>query len=782
MFINYLKIAVRNLFRYKFYTAINILGLSFGLAISIIIGSWIWQTLNHDAFNENYSRIYMVYEAQAYNGRDTFYTTATPGPLASKLQEINPDIEKAAVLSNVWQKYPVQYNDLVFMENNIICAQPTFFDIFSFNFIQGQKVQALTAPNTVVISEKAARKYFGDENPLNKVFKVNKDYEAQVAGVFAEQPDDAMYDVDFIFPFSDVTNFSNAMVEDWAYNSFRTYALLKPGASPENVSKAIGDVVKQNNEGSVVTLHLQSLRDMTLYNLDGSELKMQYIRIFGVIAIFIILIACINFMNISTARSALRAREVGLRKVAGARKAQLVAQFYVESYLTVLIALVFALAMTSMLIFFFNQRSGFSMQNPFSNPLFFPAVIGFIVIIGGIAGLYPAIALSSYRPVVTLKGARIGSSKSFLRKLLVVLQFALSIGLIISTLVIYNQSRYLQNKDLGYDKENVIIVELPRGKVELVELMRDKLKDDPGVVAVSSGSETPSNIGSSTSSVDWEGKSPDETFLINTAFPDYDYFKTFGIKLVLGEEIPFEKGVEDAHFVINESMAKLMPYENPIGQQITLWGMKGPVVGVCEDFIFHGFGNEIEPALFWRYPTTFNKLFVRLGPGDQGDAIERIEKHWNEISPDYPFEMMYFDEHLNYYFRQTINIGWLFLTFTILAVVISCMGLFGLASFMTMQRTKEIGIRKTLGASIGNVIVLLGLDFIRWVVIGNVIAIPLAWLAMRKWLMNYAFHTDISVWIFILASLMSILIALSTVAYQSIMVARMNPSKTLMYE
>ncbi len=782
MFLNYLKIAFRNLFQHKFYTIVNIFGLAFGLSISIIIGTWIWQTFNHDTFHENYDRIYRVYESQHYEGRDVFYTTATPGPLAKTLEEDFPEIEKAIAVANIYQKYPVRQGDTVFMERSIICADEGLFDIFTFNFVEGNPETALHEPKTAVLTQSSARKYFGDQNPLGKALNFNNEIEIKVVGVVEDMPDNAMYNVDIILPFESVKDLSQSILDDWAYNSFQTYVLLSPEADPTQVESKITGVIKQHNENSACMLHLLHISRIDLYNLDGSELKMQYIRIFGIIATFIILIACINFMNLSTARSTLRAREVGLRKVAGAKKIQLIGQFYIESYLTVVIALVFALVLASLFLYLFNQRSGFTMESPYHYPLFIPVLLLFTLVVGALSGIYPALALSSFKPVVTLKGSRLQSGKSLLRKLLVVLQFTLSIGLIISTLVIYRQIRFLQHKDLGYDKENVIIAELPKGGADLIDLLRQKLGEDPGVQAVSAGSDTPSNVGSSTSSVNWEGKPENETFLINIALYDYDFFKTFGINMVSGREFEPGHGEEVYEYVINESMAKLVGYDHPVGERIDLWGMDGTIVGVCRDFIFNGFQYKVEPAIFIRIPQYFTRCFIRLAPGDQTATIERIKNVWNEISPDFPFEMQYFDQQLNYFFRSTVAIGKLFMIFTIIAVVISCLGLFGLASFLTVQRTKEIGIRKTLGASIGNVIVLLGMDFIKWVIIGNVIAIPLAWLAMRGWLSNYAYHTELHPLIFIAASLLSLMIAALTVTWQSVAVARMNPVKTLKYE
>ncbi len=782
MLINYLKIAFRNLFRHKFFTIINIFGLAFGLSISIIIGTWIWQALKHDSFHENYDRIFRVFESQHYEGRDIFYTVATPGPLASALEEDFPEIEKATVVSLVYHKFPVRQGDTVLMERRMACVQPSFFEIFTYPFIEGDPSTALREPNTAVITQTAVEKYFGELDPIGKTLNIDNQYEMRVVGVIEDMPDNAMYDIDILFPFEFAKDLSDSVIDDWAYNSYQTYILLDPGADPGEAELKITGFIKQHNEGSACMLHLMHISRIELYNLDGSEMKMQYIRIFGIIAIFIIVIACINFMNLFTARSSLRAREVGLRKVAGAKKIQLIGQFYTESYLTVIIALILSLGLTSLFLFLFNRHPGFTLPSPFHNSLFYPVIVLFTLIIGAIAGIYPALALSSFKPVTTLKGSRLKSGKSLLRKLLVVLQFSLSIGLIISTLIIYSQIRYLQNKDLGFDKENVIMIELPRGGLELVNLVRDKLKGDPGVLAVSAGSNNPSNIGSSTSNVEWDGKPEDETYLINIASNDYDYFRCFGIKMIAGRELDPDQGEEVNQYIINKTMADIIGKDNPVGERMALWGMEGSIVGVCEDFIFNGFSSVMEPVVFLRLTGYINSVFVRLAPGDQSAAIERIENIWNESSPDYPFDMRFFDEYMDFYFKSTIVIGQLFLVFTLLAEVISCLGLFGLASFMTMQRTKEIGIRKTLGASIGNVIVLLGMDFIKWVIIGNVIAIPLAWLAMRSWLHNYAYHTSLNPLIFILASLLSIAIAILTVTWQSVTVARMNPSKTLKYE
>ncbi len=782
MLINYLKIAFRNLFRHKFFTVINIFGLAFGLSISIIIGSWIWKAVNHDSFHENYDWIYRIYETQHYEGRDLFYTVATPGPLYTSLEEEYPEIEKATVVSLMYHKFPVRQGDTVLMERSMACVSPEFFEIFTYPLIEGDPATALREPNTTVITQSAAEKYFGDVNPMGKVLNINNKFDVRVVGIIEDMPDDAMYNIDLLFPFEFAKDLSNSTIDDWEYNSFQTYVLLKPDANPDALEEKITGQIKRHNEGSACMLHLMHIYRIDLYNLDGSEQKMQYIKAFGIIAIFIILIASINFMNLSTARSSLRAREVGLRKVAGARKAQLIAQFYTESYLTVIIALIVSMGLTSLFLFLFNMQPGFTLPSPFRNALFYPVIVVFTLIVGAISGIYPALALSSFKPVITLKGSRIKSGKSLLRKLLVVLQFTLSIGLIISTLVIYTQIRYLQNKDLGFDKENVIMIELPRGNADLISLVREKLADDPGILAVSAGSNNPSNIGSSTSNVDWDGKPPDETYLINIAFCDYDYFRCFGTKMVAGQELYPDQSEGNWQYIINESMAKLMRKENPVGERFGLWGMEGTVTGVCEDFIFNGFSCAVEPVVFLRITDYMGKVFVRLAPGDQLATIDRVEKVWNEISPDFPFDMRYFDEYLNYYFKSTVVIGQLFLVFTLLAVVISCLGLFGLASFMTMQRMKEIGIRKALGASIGNVIVLLGMDFIKWVIIGNVIAIPLAWLAMRSWLENFAYHTGLNPLIFIAASLMSLLIAVLTVLWQSVSVARMNPSETLKYE
>lgn len=779
---NYLKVALRNLKRHKIYSFINIYGLGIGMACTILILLWVQNELSYDRFHENAEDIYRVVHESLISGG---YSAGTPAPLAASLRNESPEIMHTVRLR--WHpRKIVKCAEKIFYEGRALSADPSIFEIFTFPLIKGDPKDALLDPQSVVITEAIAQKYFGDEDPMGKILEINGSL-TRVKGVIKNIQNNSHIQFNLVTPFQYLEEIKPDGIPPWNKSWYITYVQLQKNANPSKVSQKIADLINKNrpSQKTEERLFLQSLTEIHLHNPGGGG-PIKYVYIYSIIAFFILFIACINFMNLSTARSAHRAKEVGLRKVIGSNRVQLMKQFFGESIFLTIIAALFAVVLVELFLPAFNRFSGKHLVVHYSDLRLIFGLFVVIILTGILAGTYPAVYLSSFKPIAVLKSTmKSGLKGSAFRKALVVTQFSLSIGLIICTAVIYLQLRYMRNAELGFDKDNLVWVPVTENIETKFETVKYELLKNSNILGVSAASE--SNHGAN---LDWEGMDPDrEEYLesnVYYAMVDTGYIETVKMGLVEGRNFSkdYASDFKEA-YIVNEEAVKRWEMKHPVGKQISLNSKRGTIIGVMNNLHF-GFKEKMEPSIIYLSPNTpwdrYKDLFIRIRGGSVPEAISTIEKMWKNVNPDIPFEYRLIDELIESQYWLEKQIGTIFNSITLLAIFISCLGLFGLASFMAEKRTKEIGIRKVLGASVSSLLRLLSKEFTKWILIGNIIAWPIAYFAMNKWLQTYPNRINISIWIFLFSGALALFIALATVSYRAIKTATANPVETLRYE
>ncbi len=785
MFKNYLKIAFRNLVRQKGNSFINITGLAIGMTCSMLILMWVQDELSFDRFNKNADDIYRVVENQFYAGGQIFPVAVTPSPLAPALKEQFPEIIRSTRFS--FRSMTIRKDEKVFTEG-IVFADPDVFDIFTFQFVKGSAEKALSSPHSILLTEESAEKYFGADDPVGQTLRINNRDDFLVTGVIKNIPENSHLTYDFLAPFLYLKELGSSM-ESWGSNWCYTYVLLQKNTPHAEVDKKIIDLIKKNNENSVTEIYLQPLTKIHLYSSGkytadiGGHGDIQYVRIFSVIAIFVLLIACINFMNLATARSEKRAKEVGLRKVVGAQRHQLIRQFFSEATILSLIAFLFALLFTELLLPLFNDVSGKELA---LGQLETTMLLGFFAIAllcGIISGSYPALYLSSFSPVATIKSNRSShAGGSFFRKTLVVFQFALSVIMIIGTLVISRQMEYIRSKNLGLDKENIGYFWMSRDFREKNEVAKNEILANPNIVSATRTNQLPTYVGNSTSDWQWDGKNPADEVLMHMLTADEDYAKTFKMEMAEGRFFSREFPADSHGVVVNQTAAKIMGMESAVGKRLTFDSTNFTIVGVVKDFHFKPIQTAIEPLIMFLAPNRYYAMLMRIKPENLTETIDFVEKTYKRFDADAPFNFNFLDEDYDNLYRAEQRVGKLSGYFAIIAILIASLGLYGLASYIAEQRTKEIGIRKVLGASVPALIILLSKNFVMLAAIANLIAWPVAYVVMSGWLQNYAYRTSLSVGIFFVAATLAIVIVLITVSYQAIKAALANPVKALRYE
>jgi len=773
--------------QHKFYSFINIVGLSFGMTCFILIFLWVVDEINFDKHFKNYDNLYQVYEYQHYAGGDYLYTNATPAALAAELREKFPELKKACHFQNVWSELVFKYDNKLFNENNALVADSLFLEMFTIPLIKGDSKTALNDLNSIVISEKMANKYFGNDEALGKVIRVNNMYELTVTGVMKDIPKNSTFWFNCIIPFNWVKDFWHTDITQWGNNSYNTFIQLDSKVNTGDLAKKIFNVINDHFKGSTskTDVHLRSLSKVHLYALDPRGMSsIVGVELVGFIALFVLIIACINFMNLATARSANRAKEVGLRKVVGAQRRQLISQFLGESVLLSFISLIFAVIMVELLLPVFNQLTDKSIVFEYTNLTFILTLIAIAFVTGLISGSYPSLFLSAFNPVLVLKGKlKTGSKGSMFRRVLVIVQFSLSIMLVICTIMVTKQVDYIQNRKLGYDKNNLITVAMQGDINKKYQLIKQEFSNIPGVSKVSgNGGGMPVSIGNSTSSVSWPGRDTTENILWSFCNVDDNLFDTYGMKLIDGRTFQKENLTDTANIVLNEEAAKMMNKKEVVGEPITIWGVKGTVIGVVSNFHFEHLSQKIGPLFFYYNPKSFGTLAIKIESPNLSATIKDIQAKWKTMFPEFPFEYRFVDDYFNNMYRAEQRMQKIFIYFSILAILISCLGLFGLASFMAEQQSKSMVIRKIHGASVNGIIMLMSKEFARWVIIACVIAFPLSYWIIRIIYQNYAYRAEVSAWLFIAAGIGALAIALATVSYQSYKTARQNPADVLKYE
>jgi predicted permease len=788
---NYLKIAWRNLIRSKVFSTINVLGLALGMASSLLILLWIQDELSVDNYHANGPYLYHIMQRQMYDGK--VETGAfTPGVLADELKKQFPEVVHAAGYSGWDARMTFTVGDKINKESGH-WAGADWFKMFSIPLLAGTPATALNSPNSLAISRKVAEFYFGNtESALGKSIRIDNKSDYQVTAVFDNLPDNSSDKYEFLLNWQDCIK-RNPWMKDWNNNGPQTRVQLRPDANVAALNAKLKPFLRKFNKevghSFDAELFLHAVPDAYLYSSfkngqqDGG--RIEYVRLFSIVAVFLLLIACINFMNLATARSVKRAREVGVRKVVGALRSLLIGQFIGEAMLLTSLALLIAMGFIHFLLPAFNSLTGKDISLQLTDTRFWLTLVGVTVVTGLLAGSYPALFLSSLNPVRVLKGSlTFGSGARLFRQGLVVFQFVLSMLLIVGTIVVYRQVNYIQTKNLGYDRENLIYLPA-EGELAVqstYKTFRDELLRMPGVLAVSSMQEAPHNIGSSTGGVNWPGKDPNVNIEFTQTSVGFDVAKTLKLKIT-GRDFSPAFSTDTTNYLINQTAAKRIGYKSPVGQPLTMWGKPGKIIGVIEDFHFQSLHTSIAPLIF-RLSTepASQNVIIRTQPGQTQRALASMETLWKQLNPKFPFAYRFADEeYANLYKSETI-VGSLANYFAFLAIFISCLGLFGLATFTAEQRTKEIGVRKVLGASISNVVALLSTDFLKLVLIAILIASPLAWYTMNEWMQNFEYKVGVEWWVFLIAGVLAILVALLTISFQSIKAALMNPVKSLRAE
>ena len=808
---NYLKIAFRNLAKYKFISFINLFGLTVGLACCLLIVTYVLNELGYDKFNDKAGSIYRV--TRSFNtpdGVENLHLSAVAPPFGPLLQQQFPDIQKVTrLLPN--GVTALRYEDKLFNEQNVFFADNNMFDFFPVPVVKGNAKKALEEPNSIMMTEAVAKKYFGNEDPVNKLIRVDNQNTFKVTGLFKPFPANAHLHPEILLSFNTLkdsaiygeqqlrTNFGN--------NAFYTYLMMPAGYPTANMEKqfpAFIDkfVVFRNappgmKQSKLTSLYLQKLTDIHLTSHLDDELEpngdIKRVYIFSAIALFILLIACINYMNLSTARSALRAREIGVRKVVGAERKSIIAQFLSESILVTWFAMLLAFALTWAVIPFVNKLSGLqlSIESLLQARILIPVLL-LPFVIGLLSGLYPALFMSSFKPVLVLKGLfNAGKRTISFRQALVVTQFAISIILIIATTVVFQQLHYIQNASLGYSKEHVVTMPYVNSLARQYESFRSDMLQSPDIKNMTRTSRIPTgrlldNLGLQVLVGDTMGNPGNVSIKFVSA--DHDFIPTYGITMAAGRNFSREFLTDTTNFIINQSAVAVLGWktaEKAIGKDIQYGGVRGKVIGVMNDFHFESMHQKIIPLLLRMPGTTrsfFGNLSVKISGANVPAAMRSIEKTWKKYLPETPFQSTFLDERFDRLYNAEQQQGSIFSTFSVIAIFIACLGLFGLSAFAITQRIKEIGIRKVLGASVGNIVTLLSKDFLKLVIVAAVIAFPVAWYAMNSWLEDFAYRINIPWWIFILAGILAACIALFTISFQAIKAAVSNPVKSLRTE
>lgn len=784
MFSNYIKIIIRNFRKNTLFSFINIFGLAIGMACSILILLWVQDEMSYDSFNKNAANIYRVVENQYYAGGKLFPVAVTPGPLAKSLKDNYPEIKNSTRFD--YGSRTLRSGNKIFDED-LAFVDPAFLKMFTYPLEKGNIEDVLKDPYSIIMTRESAAKYFGDENPVGKFLTTNDTISLRVTGVLKKIPGNSHIKFEALAPF-ELMKILGRDLDKWGNNSYYTYVQLRPNTSESETNKKIKDEIKKHNDGSTTDLFLQPLLKIHLYSAGkftadiGGLGNIETVNIFSLIALIVLIIACINFMNLSTARATKRAKEVGMRKVIGADRWQIIKQFYTESILFALIALILALLISDLMLNPFNNLAGKEIS--FAS-LGWMTISGFILLTiftGIVAGSYPAIYLSSFQPIKVLKtDSKITGGGSLFRKILVVTQFSLSLILIIGTIIISSQLNYIKNRDIGFNRENVVGFNTNPSIRSNVETIKNELKQNTKIISASA-STNPTFVSNSTSSLNWEGKNENDLILFHFMAADRDFAGTFKIKMKDGRFYSKDHASDSTAIVLNEEAVKAMGLKNPVGKTITMWGNKLTIIGVTRDFNFKPMETKIEPMVILNSLDYTRSMFVRIKSEDIPATISFIENVYKKFSPSTPFNYHFLDQDFDNLYRSETRMQTIFEYFAIFAIIISCLGLFGLASYIAERRTKEIGIRKVLGANIFNLTYLLSLEFTKWVLVSNLIAWPVAYYLMNKWLLSFAYRTELSLWIFPISGLLVLFVALATVSYQAIKASLINPVKSLKYE
>ncbi len=788
MLTNYFKTAWRNLVRNKFYSAINISGLAIGLAVGIMVLIWVQYEYSYDDFHGHAKNIYKI-NSHLGTGTSAQVWDGSPAPMAVFCKQL-PEVLNTVRISNIDEHLLFSYQNKKFEESGLAFVDSTFFSMFNFKLLEGDAGRPFNDLNSIVLTSSQAKKYFGNNSAIGKIL-VTDQGNFTVSAVMEDFPGNSSIQYNMFLPMSLCAELFAAsggnggwktMDEDLGSFAFKTFVLLQTNADAGKTAHKLAEMyhAKKGDSGQDL-FSLQSLKTIHLIGADGNKNALQKVRIFLIVAILILFIACINYVNLSTARSMLRAKEVSVRKIIGAEKYQLFVQFILESALLFLIASGLAFFIIYLLLPTYNNISGkqliFSLYNTNVWLVIGSSVIGTLAL----AGVYPALLLSSFKPIQALKGKlSFGIRSTSFRKVLVVTQFAFSVGLIAITIIISIQLEYIRDKDLGFNKEHVFSFTLRDELKNHFNAVQDELLKQPGVLDVATSGDNIAGFTNTTGDTYWEGKEQGSIFLVHTNRVNENFIPLLNMKMVAGNNFTGSKA-DSVHFILNETAVRQAGIKDPVGKSFTLFNTKGTIVGVVKNFNYASLKQSVEPAVF-SYSPVNSTIYIKTTGKEAAKAIAAAQKVWRAYSPDFPFSHSFLDDDFNKMYQSDQRMGILFNVFAIVGIIISCLGLFGLTAYTAQVKTKEIGIRKVLGASVASLAGLLTKEFLFLVSIGFVVASPIAWFAMYKWLQDFAYRINIRWWMFALAGASVIIIALLTVSFQAIKAAIANPVKSLRTE
>lgn len=790
MFKNYFKTAWRNLWKNKFFSAIKLSGLALGIACSLVIMLWVNDEQSVDTFHKNGSQLYSVFERR-YNDGQIGGGYATQGLMPDELKRVFPEIEYAT--GYAWSALNTfEANNKIMKENGNHAGQD-FFKMFTYPILEGNATTALQSPVSIAVSKKMAEDFFGSpQQAIGKTIRYNNKNDLKITAVFDNVPASSSLQFDYMINWQFFLE-NNSWAKDWTNNVTHTCLMLRKGtdakAFENEITRFLDNYNKEQTSSVYIRLGLQRYGNVYLRpdldkngNISGG--KIMYVRLFSIVAIFILLIACINFMNLETARSVKRAKEIGIRKAAGAIRFALVMQFMGEALLIVTAAVIISLALVTLVLPQFNQVTGKDIHIPFKNADFWLSLSTLALLTGLIAGSYPALYLSSFKPVRVLKGSlKFSNNALWFRKGLVVFQFILSIVFIIGTIVVSKQVNYIQSFNLGYNRENLLYIPMEGDLTSKYTVFKTQALKMPGVKDVTHADAAPTVINNGTTGVLWEGKDPNSKIDFAQLGVGYDFIKTMHIQMQQGRDFSRDFATDSANYIINETALKIIGYKDPLGKPLTLWGMKGTIIGVVKDFHFSSLHEAINPLML-RLGENFDGgiALVKTEPGKTKEALASLGKLYKELNPKVPFTYKFSDEEYEKLYKSEQVVSQLANYFALLAIFISCLGLLGLVIFTAEQRTKEFGIRKVLGASPVTLFNLLSKEFLMLVVVAIIIAFPAAWYFSNQWLRDFAYKTNLSWWVFVIAACTALLIALITVSFQAVKAAIANPVKSLRTE
>lgn len=786
MLLNYFKIAFRNLLKNKTYSFINVFGLGLGLATGFIMLLWVNTEYSTNKFHSKAERIYQV-NAKIKSGDDIQIWENTPAPVSILLKEKFNDIEKVVRLKgDYFSKQVVKTGNTIFVENRIGYTENEFFEIFDFPVLYGNKNEPITKGLSVVLTETTAKKYFGDGNAIGKIISF-KDTTFQVSAVMKDFPANSSLQFDLLFSM-DIVKLKfrgngqwKTIDQDWGNYNYSTFCLMKEGADTKTASALIlKEIKKANPDASVVEFPFRPLNHLYLYKPDGSKGRLILIEIFFIVAIFVLLIAAINYINLVTARATRRVKEISIRKIIGADKQQLFWQFFIETGVLLLLSALFALVLIQFFLPIYREVSNSTIELNSSNKQMWQVVVWVLVGIWLLTGCYPALLLSSFKPLQSLRGRGFMSNTGMIRKALVVLQFVVSLTLLLSTVFIHKQMDYLQNRDMNVNTENKLVIDAWKIWEKSAEF-KNRLRQITGIRDITSANSSLFQGTNSTTDIDWPGKPKDDKMWISAFEVDKNFMDFF--KTPMKEGVGFENVTPGASgFVLNETAVRKMGLKDPVGQTIKFHNYPGTVIGVVKDFNYESLHKELQPALLQYNPNEAGMIYASVLPSDAKKVINTIEKIWKEYEPELPMEYRFLDEQLAMQYDKENRAKTLFDAFSIITLLISCLGLFGLATHSAERRVKEIGIRKVLGANIRNIAAMLSKEFVILVLLSIFISVPIVWMGMQKLLQHFAYRISLDWWVFLIAALAALFIALATVSLQAVKAAVANPVKSLRAE